>query len=147
MISFVLVSCQKDSLNRSSYFISPYGNLSALHFYSLNTGNYVIFKFWDGNSTASYVDVKINITKTGSRQVLQVTFVECIAHVSSPQFKHLEGDLTATVIPVKGFEPQKWDVVYKDESGLHSVEYGGILQEPLKPYISGRGEGPLSTNF
>ena len=40
-----------------------YRGLDDLHFYTVPAGNQIVCKFLDGNSYASYVDVKTNIVK------------------------------------------------------------------------------------
>ena len=140
----VLASCKTKPWDNSSEFIRDHKGLDDFHFYTVPAGNQIVCKFLDGNSFSSYVGIKTNIVETGLKLRLEISFTARLGYVPSSEFKRVEGGAFAAVIPLESFDVRKWDVVYKDESGTYPINYGGILREPLKPYVPGPGEGPVT---
>lgn len=140
----VVVSCKRMPLETSHEFIRDYKGLDDLHFYTVPTGDQVVCTFLDGNSFASYVDVKTNVLENGSMQRLEISFTMQMGYVRSSKFERIDRSAFATVIHLQHFDVRKWEVVYKDEGGIHAINYGGILREPLKEYVPKPSEGPVT---
>jgi hypothetical protein len=140
----VLTSCKRMPLENSTEFVRDHKGLDNFHFYTVPAGNQIVCEFIDGNSFSSYVGIKTNIVKTASAQRLEISFTARIGYVPSSKFERIDSGAFATVIPLESFDVRKWDVVYRDESGTYPINYGGILREPLKPYVPGPGDGPVT---
>ena len=140
----VVASCKRMPLETSGEFIRDYKGLDDFRFYTVPTGDQIVCTFLDGNSFASYVDVKTNVFEKGPMQILEVSFTMRVGYVRSSKFERIDRSAFATVIHLQPFDPRKWEVVYKDEGGIHAVNYGGILREPLKEYVPKPGEGAVT---
>jgi hypothetical protein len=140
----VVVSCQRMPLDTSKEFIRDYRGLDDLHLYTVPTGDQIVFTFLDGNSFSSEVGVKTNILQKGARQRLEISFTARVGCAPSSKFMQIDRSAFATVINLQHFDPQKWEVVYKDERGIHPINYCGILLEPLKEYVPKPSEGPVT---
>jgi hypothetical protein len=137
-LAFCLPGCASKSVEPT--FIIPYKDFIVLKYYRTLNGDLVI-GFSYGNSSVWLVAVEKNIETENDVETINFSIrggefddIKKSGYSPLPAL-NIEGGYSAIAMPKIFDDTHQLVVNYRDDSGLHRLEYAGTLEETFKPYI------------
>jgi hypothetical protein len=121
-------------------FVIPFQDFSVMKYYRNDNGN-LLLEFFYGNSSVWIVGLDTTVQVEGNLKTVTVSMRGGVfddikrsgySRVSTEVIENGHDVITVS----KLFDATHQLIVnYRDDSGLHQVEYAGTLSQPLKPYV------------